>query len=1545
MINKILKFLFLILIFNTKINATIFTDNLSAGSSGNWSSPSSWLPVGVPNIGDTVIILNGFIVVDIIDRSVKHLTIQNTGRLKTDRKLTITNHFFFKGGNTYGDSTIVSMDSTTFSGGNKIIRNKIIMNGKSNWTAGNINFTADPDGTGSLVHSPDAGGKLIVMDSLDVIWNNVTTNLLLTNDRTIPISVEDNAVMRIFGAGIIKGVGEQFPVTTTTVTGIVAKECRNGPSNENCGNPGGGNGGIDSGEDNPDPLPPNPPPGTGCNSGETGASNQKTTPFYGKMIIKDRAFIKLSGGIDFMPGSSVEGQGRIQFKKALVSFMGIASNFSIDSMSITNKSIVKGNGHITSKKLNINLSAVRDSVNITVDSLVQENSFMSGFGQTIVSETFELKGTMGNTINRIVKNMGAAKWTSAKTSFSLKGKIMSETGSTLDIITNGNNLEYSRGKGPTIDMYPGAILNIKANEPSSANRSSLVGGAFNHTSPGYGGITTQPGSIAAINQDTKGDGGGGSGGGGGTTPGTCTDGRKNQGETGVDCGGPCTPCGSGSAGGSGTCDTDTTATPPGLQQGIWDIGDGSELYFDSGSNGFGSGGGTSGGGGVVVSGFGRVGIMAGSTVENTKIDVKDNGELIYQICTNLPQDLFIGQNAIVRIDSNCNNINLINISASGKLFGSGNLIVKEFQMNGGRVSGPGSIAVSKKLILNNSAIVEKVLIVDSTGIIVATSLFQNLNFQSFSTAPRGKIIVNEDDELEINCSSFGYGITSTITNTGHEAILVKGKVKKVGFQDFTLQNNHFMRTDVNGLINCYDGLLINQGPTMDTVFHKGKIGIDPSGTMEFRKGTHIFLASANIFTIGTSSNPGNFIVSGNANVTLQNSISGCRLKELRLQGGQFTTYRLTAPNKLIVNGGNHIFSMPSNGIIDTFIQSNSAIFTINGLMSAEYFKCTSGSILGSGELRIRSKADLSNFTLGALLTVNDFTTTSGYKATLKGNINKSGTGKIVLNSGTFSLLDPSVNVACDLEILDANLDVNPALNSNTASITGKLKMNTSTINLLGGKGLNISGSGIIHNISNSTFSGTGQINITNGIAKFIGDNTISSDFRFGPNSTLQDNTNTGLNFINLLIDQGTMAGPSNTKVLNKSYWKNTCFISKGTGNKFTIASTAQDTIDGSNTLGAIELQDNTIYEMKGTTTWLNGILKIGEIGGIFLITPEGTFLQPSIGNSFEILAPILVQGTFIKNKNNILKFGNAFSQISELVMDGGTVNVNAGDLQILSGDRNYNSGTINIASNAKLTFINGTHYIESGMSILGDGFMRANSGRIIFENGSIFSARLACNSHLFNSGVINNTILTPKELRVEKGGGQFAEFINNNNTIVSGKFTIGDAAIVTGTDTITVMDSMLIVSPVPTAAASLSGIVLVAKGGIEWRNNDFKTRTTDWTYTNPYPPNNTIAVSNNADSKLIVDSCAMIFNASIDKSIDIPIRFNSATLTKINTNKNIVKAQTAMYGPTEFNLNAGTLEINTSSSVIHHWSKNTAMNFGGGVLRFVPGLQVVFDND
>ena len=143
---------FILFGFIHNINATVYTDNVAGATvaKGNWSTPTTWLPVGVPTSNDTVMIMSDTIIVDISSIVVKKLMIMG-GSIKMLNKLT-TDFLIFSTGLTYGRDSLIVNNNADFSGGAKKSGNPFVLRHltglTSLWSGGIWNLGADPDDGG-----------------------------------------------------------------------------------------------------------------------------------------------------------------------------------------------------------------------------------------------------------------------------------------------------------------------------------------------------------------------------------------------------------------------------------------------------------------------------------------------------------------------------------------------------------------------------------------------------------------------------------------------------------------------------------------------------------------------------------------------------------------------------------------------------------------------------------------------------------------------------------------------------------------------------------------------------------------------------------------------------------------------------------------------------------------------------------------------------------------------------------------------------------------------------------------------------------------------------------------------------------------------------------------------------------------------------------------------------------------------------------------------------------------------------------------------------
>lgn len=647
-----------------------------SNANGNWSSATTWLPNGVPGVLDTVIINTYTITQDIVSGASISRLVVNSGKLVTPNRLTITGTLDFFGGTTYGVDTIFVNQKADFTSTfDKNIGNVIVLGVGGSWHNGTIYFTINPTtGISNFDNTcVSTTNGLIVLQS-DSFKVNPSVNLSFRSNNNACFSLGFNTTFHKTGAGDLTNIGCGWGIVAASTARI---HVQNGG-----GVGGGGGGGDDSDDDDPDPDPSggdivggdlfqNPGGdgvglqlGSSCNTNENAGNSVPQINFEGQIVLESGAKVLLKSGINFTHHNAVTGIGKIRFDHTNVSFNG--DSIDVQQIILVNKSVLKGNAKIKSKKVSSNASTIKGNLNLYNQYLFLTNSFLVGNGNTIVDSTFELKGS-GVTLNRSIFVKKKSKWLAPNVSFTVNGKITIDSSAFMDINYGSSQFYYNKGKGDVI--FNKGILNFQGTST----------GGFLTLDQGNG-FRGGPNSTCRHNLD--GGGGSGSGGGGGTSGGGD-----------VDTGG----------GGTSSSGCSTDPVPEIEQEGCIKLHDGN-LKLSKGKMKFKSG--------SCVQSFGT-GYMniysnaittfdAGSDPD-LSVTTSGNANVIMHAC-NQNRPLTISGSSTVSINSPCNLVTL-NYNSGGTLAGNGTLnISQNMTISSGAIGGTRDININGNLIFTSGTI-------------------------------------------------------------------------------------------------------------------------------------------------------------------------------------------------------------------------------------------------------------------------------------------------------------------------------------------------------------------------------------------------------------------------------------------------------------------------------------------------------------------------------------------------------------------------------------------------------------------------------------------------------------------------------------------------------------------------------------------------------------------------------------------------------------------------------------------------------------------------
>ena len=267
------------------------------------------------------------------------------------------------------------------------------------------------------------------------------------------------------------------------------------------------------------------------------------------------------------------------------------------------------------------------------------------------------------------------------------------------------------------------------------------------------------------------------------------------------------------------------------------------------------------------------------------------------------------------------------------------------------------------------------------------------------------------------------------------------------------------------------------------------------------------------------------------------------------------------------------------------------------------------------------------------------------------------------------------------------------------------------------------------------FNNTGVVNVDAGTMQLTGGGTSDGDFdldagatldlnngihnlnasTFSGAGTLQISGSTSFNFVNLnggtidsavLISGGNLQGANHT-ITGPATW---------TGGTIQGAATTQfDNTLAISGAGNQDIEDGRVINATGTTTW-SGNTENGNNHITFsvgTINNSGTWNDANVFNSF--LDHFTGTNAF-NNSGTYNKLNNTLTLVEVAFNNTGVVNVDAGTMQ-LTGNGGH-TGSWNVDNGATLEFGAGTHQLNNGSSIGGDGRLLVSGGSLNFNGGS-----------------------------------------------------------------------------------------------------------------------------------------------------------------------------------------------------------------------------------
>ena len=237
--------------------------------------------------------------------------------------------------------------------------------------------------------------------------------------------------------------------------------------------------------------------------------------------------------------------------------------------------------------------------------------------------------------------------------------------------------------------------------------------------------------------------------------------------------------------------------------------------------------------------------------------------------------------------------------------------------------------------------------------------------------------------------------------------------------------------------------------------------------------------------------------------------------------------------------------------------------------------------------------------------------------------------------------------------------------------------------------------------SSSSISGSGTMNILGGTTTFVGVESLTSGTLNVSGGTVDFNT--AVSFASASISGGTLGGSGNVTFSGTVNWTGTTIAGTGLTD---VASTGALNISSSVALAGV-------LETDGTTTWTGGdiIMSNGTINNYGSWTANSTGLDRAYSNTASTVnvfnneagATLTQQGT------GTTEF---FTNIAGVALNNaGTVNVNKGTLELLTGGTQTGGFTVGSGSTLGLS---GTQSFSSSSSISGSGTMSILGGTTTF---------------------------------------------------------------------------------------------------------------------------------------------------------------------------------------------------------------------------------------
>ncbi len=609
-------------------------------------------------------------------------------------------------------------------------------------------------------------------------------------------------------------------------------------------------------------------------------------------------------------------------------------------------------------------------------------------------------------------------------------------------------------------------------------------------------------------------------------------------------------------------------------------------------------------------------------------------------------------------------LNLLALSNSGTLGGSGNLVVNGMNWLSGAVTGSGSFTIAQSAQVNlttgggkgiNGRTITNTGTVNWSGGMISFSnaaVFQNQSGSFFNM---------QGDLVMVNSGGTG---TRSFNNAGN---FTKTAGANAGTINIPFNNSS------TGVVNILLGTLT----FTDNSTSSGVYNAATGATLQFDGGTHTLDATSFISGVGNVSvvanfNPATVNFTGIYNATgtlflppstypsIFNFNSNNGIANLDISGGTLGGSGNLTVTAMNWTGG----TITGSG---TFATAGQASFgggdkTLNGrnITNTGTTDWSSGNIITIGTVTYVNQAGASFNATGS----NNFTYQGGSSSTRL--FNNLGTVSKTAGAGTSNMWIPFNN--------------NGILNVNTGTVSiGSGGASTGAFNIASGSIINFNG--VIHALNpGASFSGAGAAQVSATV-----------------------NVNTDLTVSNLNVS-GTLGGTGNVGVSGTMNWTGGTISGSGqigSSGVLNITSTNTKTLDG-----------RTLTN-SGTGNWSAGLINLYNAAEF----------RNLAGASFGVQGDLVMAAgsgsgpRSFTNEGILSKVSGALSAAMMLTVNNtGTINVNSGTLALNGGGTS--TGTFNTGSGSTLQFGGGTYAVESGSSFTGAGTVGVSGGTVNFNGMS-----------------------------------------------------------------------------------------------------------------------------------------------------------------------------------------------------------------------------------